>query len=184
MHDAEDKGVPENRTRIYEYIQNNPGAHLRTISKVLGLAMGNTQYHLYALENAGQIRSRRIYLHRHYYPLTVHEQDEIIVAFLRKETSRDILIYLLEHPGATQGNIANFKSFSVPTISWHLSRLVESRIVVGNKEGRFVGYFISPDVTNLTGLLKIYHPNIWNKLADRFAELFLELSSRGEEERK
>ena len=179
---AEDEPVTENRKRIYEYIQNNPGAHLRTISKELGLAMGNTQYHLNTLENAGQIRSRRIHLNRHYYPLTILERDEIIVAFLRHETARDILIYLMEHPGATQSDIANFKNFSVPTISWHMSRLVEARIVEGDKQGRIVKYYIKQDLRNITDFLKVYHPSIWNKLADRFAELFLELSSRTKEE--
>ncbi len=183
MHNAEDEGVPENRKRIYEYIQNNPGTHLRKISKEMRLAMGNTQYHLYALENAGQIRSRRIYLYRHYYPLTIHKQDEIVIAFLRKETSRDILIYLLENPGATQNDIANFKNFSVPTISWHMSRLVEARIVTSRKEGKFMSYYIRQDLGNIIDLLKIHHPSIWNKLADRLAELVLELSSRIDEEK-
>ena len=69
--------------------------------------MGDTQYQLYVLEKEGRIKSRRIGQHRHYYPVTIlNEQHELILAFLRQETTRDILVYLIEHPGCTQQGLA------------------------------------------------------------------------------
>ena len=181
MGDTKDEDVPENRKRIYEYIQNNPGVHLRKIRRELELAMGDTQYHLSLLEQSGQIKSRRMGMHRHYYPLTVlDEQHEVIFAFLGQETARDILIYLIEHPGSTQGDIADFKHFSSPTINWHMSRLVESGIVTSTKEGRTVRYFIKGDIKGITDLLRTYQPNVWNKMASRLAEIFIELSREQE----
>ena len=110
----------------------NPGIHLRQICKETGLAMGDTQHHLSILENEGRIKSNRIGLHkhRHYYPMTViNEQQELILANLRLDTPRDILIYLMEHSGSTQSHIANFKNFKAPTINWHMSRLIEGKVV-------------------------------------------------------
>jgi len=180
---AKDEYIPENRRRIYGYIQDNPGVHLRKIRKELGLAMGDMQYHLSLLEKSGQIKSRRIGMHRHYYPVTVpDERHEVIFAFLGQETARDILVYLIEHPGSTQGDIADFKNFSSPTISWHMSRLVESGIVTSTKEGRTVRYFIKGDVRGITDFLRTHQPNVWNKLASRLADTFIELSSREKEE--
>lgn len=146
--------------------------------------MGNTQYHLQALEKEGKIRTRRATLYRHYFPAAIFDERlEIILGFMRQETSRDILIYLLEHPsGATQHEIAEFKGFSAPTINWHMSRLMDSGLVTSRKEGRTVRYTIKKDlIEEITTLLKTYHPTIWTKLAGRLAELFLELSSRKEE---
>ena len=40
----------DNEERIYIYIKNNPGAHLRRISKELGIALGGIQYQLKQLE--------------------------------------------------------------------------------------------------------------------------------------
>ena len=109
-----------NKIRLYKYIQNCPGSHLRKIVKDVGLAMGDTQYHLDILEKSGQIKSRRIGLYRRYYPVTIHDTiSEITLAFLRQETSRDILVYLIEHPNSTQGDIANFKHFPSPINSYH-----------------------------------------------------------------
>ncbi len=168
--------VSENKLYIYKYIINSAGVHLRKICKELVLAMGDTQYHLSVLEKEGRIKSRRIGQHRHYYPVTIlNEQHELILAFLRQETTRDILIYLIEYPGSTQQDLAKFKDLSAPSIKWHMSKLIESGLVIVRKEGKLVRYFIN-DSGSLTSCLKNYMPAIWNRLANRFAERFIEIS--------
>ena len=185
MGDAKnyDKEKTENRDRIYKYIKNNPGAHLRMIVNDLELAMGTTQHHLDVLERSGKIKSRRINLHRHYYTTEITSaSSEVILAFLKHETSRDILIYLVEHPNSTQSDIVNFIHFSAPTISWHMSRLIEADMVLSTREGKSVRYNIKRNTREITDLLKLYHPTIWSKMLDRIADLFLELSSTGKNE--
>jgi DNA-binding MarR family transcriptional regulator len=173
-----DRDVESNRLQIYRYIENNPGAHLRKISKELGLAMGDTQYHLDILEKSGKVRSRKINLYRRYYSASIlGEKEEIILAFLRQETARDILIYLMEYPHSTQSDLADFKHYSSPTISWHMSRLIQAGIVSKTKEGKKLRYSINEDRDRLIYILKTYHPSIWNVLASRLADIFHELSS-------
>lgn len=167
--------VSENRLYIYKYILNCPGVHLRQISRELGLAMGDTQYHLSILKKDGRIKSKRVGNHRHYYPVTIPDEQNELIAFLRQETIRDILVYLMENPGSTQQALANFKNVSAPTIKWHMSKLIESELVVVYREGKIVKYFIK-DRTNLTSSLKNYMPSIWNSLVNRFADRFLEIS--------
>jgi DNA-binding MarR family transcriptional regulator len=175
---SDDHDVPSNRLRIYKYIKNNPGAHFRKIIKELGLAMGDTQYHLDVLEKSGKVRSRKINMYRRYYAASVlGEKEETILAFLRQETAKDILIYLIEHPYSTQSDLAGFKHYSSPTISWHMSRLIEAGIVSETREGKKKRYSINADRDKLIHILKTYHPSIWNVLAGRLAELFQELSS-------
>ncbi len=170
--------IPYNRLQIYNFIKENPGTHLRKINKDLGIAMGDTQYHLAILEKSGRIKSRRIGMYRHYYSADIlGDKEETLLAFLRQETPRDIIIYLLEHPGSTQSDIANFKHFTAPTINWHMSKLVDAGIVLREKEGKYVKYTLQGDLKGLAYFLKIYHTDIWNKLAGRLAELFLELST-------
>lgn len=179
----DDESLSENRQRIYEFIKNNPGAHLRMICRELELAMGATQHHLAILEQSGRIKSKRFNLHRHYYAAEVLDIQHALLAFLRQETARDIVLYLIEHPNSTQSDIANFKNFSLPTISWHMSRLVESSIVSTRKDGKIIKYSVI-DVKSVAALVRVYHPNIWDKLTDSLAEMFLELASRTEEKDK
>jgi predicted transcriptional regulator len=166
----------ENKLYIYKYIVNYPGVHLRKICRELGLAMGDTQYQLSILEKDGRIKSKKVGNHRHYYPLTIpNEQNELILAFLRQETIRDILVYLMENPGSSQQALANFKNVSAPTIKWHMSKLIESELVVVTREGKIVKYFIK-DPRSLTSSLKNYMPALWNSLVNRFGEKFFEIS--------
>lgn len=171
----------EVRSKIYDYIEKNPGAHLRMITRDLQLGMGATQHHLDVLAKSGRIKSRRINVYRHYYAASVLEKEHRIIAFLRQETARDIMIYLLVHPGSTQSEIVNFKGFSAPTINWHMTRLEEAGLVTSAKEGRTTRYTIV-DNHGVAAALKTYHENIWDKLLSRFAELFIQISSDTREE--
>ena len=170
----------ENRLRIYDYIKKNPGAHLRMITRQLKMGMGATQHHLDILENSGKVKSRRINIYRHYYTIEVLEVEHNILAFLRQETAMDILTYLMEHPQSTQSDIINFKRFSAPTISWHMSRLEKAGLVSSIREGRTVRYSIV-NMQSISVALKTYHPNVWDKMLSRFADLFLQMSSKTQE---
>ncbi len=183
MRNDKNEDDSENRTRIYDYIKKNPGAHLRMITRELETGMGATQHHLDILERSGKVKSRRINIYRHYYAVEVLEAEHNILAFLRQETAMDILTYLMEHPRSTQSDIINFKGFSAPTISWHMARLEEAGLVSSIKEGRTVRYAIV-NMQSISAALKTYHPNVWDKMLSRFADLFLQISSKTEEKKE
>jgi DNA-binding MarR family transcriptional regulator len=177
----EEQIVPtsDNKQRIYRYIKDNPGSHLRKISQKLLIAMGDIQYQLKFLEKSGLIKSRHIWLYKTYYTFSIlGERYENILAILQQETPRDVILYLIENPGATQSEIVRHKGFTAPTINWHMSRLIEIGLVYSCKEGRFVKYYLEGNVEDIITLLKLYHPSVWNKLSNRLAELFLDIASQ------
>lgn len=150
------------------------------ITRQLEMGMGATQHHLGILERSGKIKSSRINIYRHYYAVEVLEAEHNILAFLRQETSMDILTYLMDHPRSTQSDIINFKGFSAPTISWYMTRLEEAGLVSSIKDGRTVRYSIV-NMQSMSDALKMYHPNVWDKMLSRFADLFLQMASKNEE---
>jgi DNA-binding transcriptional ArsR family regulator len=166
--------IPKNKVRVYDYIKNHPGSHLRKISKELDMTTSDTQYWCKRLEKMALVRSRRLRLYKTYYPASIlGERQENILAVLQQQTPRNIILYLIEHSGASQKYIAQHTGFAAATISWHMSRLIEIGIVYSSKEGKFVKYYIRGDIADLVILLKSYYPSIWDKLSDRLAELFL-----------
>ena len=176
--EEKDQIIRDNRGRIYDYIKNHPGTHLRKLSKNLVIAIGDTQHHLGVLDKLGMIKSRRKGMYRVYYTFSISEKrDEDILAVLQQETPREIILYLIQNPGSTQVEISRYLSVTAPTINWHMSNLINIGLITNHKEGRFVKYFIEGDVNDIIGLLKSYYPTIWTKLSDRLAELFLDLSS-------
>jgi len=84
---------------------------------------------------------------------------------------------LLQKPGASQGEIARFARVSAPTVTWHMKRLISEGLVKTHREGRIAKYYISSSVSEIEKLMKSYHPRFWEKWADRFAEVWLDLST-------
>ena len=77
-----------------------------------------------------------------YYSVAIfRERQQSILAVLGQEVPRDIILFLIESPGATQIDIARHKSLTPPTINWHMSRLIEIGLVSRRKKGKFVKYY-------------------------------------------
>ena len=176
--DVDGQSITNNRELVYRYIETYPGSHLRKISKELSLGVGDIQHHLNFLERSGSIRSRRMNIYKVYYVVSIlEERQESILAILRQETPRTILLYLIENPGASQGEIAKHLGFAPPTINWHMARLMEIGLVYNRKDGRFVKYNIKGDLKEITALLRSFYPTIWDKLSIRLVDLFLDISA-------
>jgi len=166
--------TPKNKVRVFDYIKNHPGSHLRKISKELDITPSDTQYWCNRLANTALVRSRRLGLYRTYYPASIlGERHEHILAILQQKTPSIIVLYLIENSGASQRDIAQHTGFAAATISWHMSRLIKFGLVYSSKKGKFVKYYIRGDIADLIILLKSYYPSIRDKLSDRLSELFL-----------
>jgi len=170
-----------NTDKVLQYIQENPGCHLRQIKRELTMSMGTTQYHLDLLEKQGKISSERHNLFKYYFPIGLFEQNERdILKILNQETAREILMMILEKKNPTQTDIANIIGISSASVNWHIKRLVELGLILELKDGKFKRYTLEIEPNHIVSLMKNYHPNIWNKWSDRLAEMFLSLSRESE----
>jgi predicted ArsR family transcriptional regulator len=94
--------------RILHFIQDNPGCHLRKIKENMDVSMGTVQYHLEKLEKMQRVVSARHGLYKHYFPLGIfHENEKEILQVLGQETSREILMFIIEQQAPTQTDIVN-----------------------------------------------------------------------------
>jgi len=140
-----DQGV---RARIYEYICQNPGIHLRGLSSEMQVKLGTLRYHLSVLQHthkiavSGDDASVRFYENSGTY--TTEEQQ--ILKHLRNETTKKILAVLLERPRANRQDIADAVGVSGPSVSWHMKRLEDDRLVLPRREGRLTAYEIPAPV--------------------------------------
>ncbi|RLF28568.1 MAG: hypothetical protein DRJ99_04285, partial [Thermoplasmata archaeon] len=92
----------EPRKKIYHYIEEYPGSHLREIARDLNMKPSNVSWHLRKLEETNLIRSRRIGGKRVYYLVEGGiEARRIAIAesILKNRNAREILEYLRENPG-------------------------------------------------------------------------------------
>ena len=171
-----------NAKRVIQFIQDHPGCHLRRIRSELGISMGTVQYHLARLERDGRIVSNRHGLFKYYFPIGVFQDNEKnLLEVLSQETSRDILIFIIEQKNPTQTDIAERIGVSAASVSWHVSRLAELGVISEIKEGKYKRYLLNGDPRDLVSLMKNYYPSLWDRWSNRLAEMFLSMSKGGEE---
>lgn len=96
---------------------------------------------------------------------------------LSQETERDLLLYLMKNPNATQKQVSEYSRISAGTINWHMKRLGQSGLISIKREGQFVRYMVNVNSEEILKLLQNYHPSVWETWADRFADALGELAS-------
>jgi predicted transcriptional regulator len=176
-----ENGQPEETAeRILLFVQNNPGCYLRKIKEMIQISQGTVQYHTDRLEKMGKITSTRSGLYKHYFPVGVFEKNEKeILQTLGQETARKILMFIVERQTPTQTDIVKSTGLSPSSINWHMSRLIDLRLVREIKEGKHRIYQLEDSKATakyITALMRNYYPAIWEKWSDRLIDIFLSMS--------
>jgi predicted transcriptional regulator len=143
--------------------------------------MGVIQYHLYGLEREQRIISHRRGLHKRFYTTHVFGERQLeILDVLSQETDRDILLFLIENPDATQKELSEYVRISAASINWHMRRLSDTRLVEAKHDRTNVRYSVLDDRAEILALLRSYHPAVWERWADRLANIILDMERQGE----
>lgn len=155
------------RRELFEHVQENPGIHFSQLKRDLDMETGLLQYHLQELEEYDVLESedhqgkRRVFVARE-----LDEEERAILAVLRYETTRGILLYLLGDGPARNGAIAEALEVTPATISWHLSNLQEDDIVESVKDGRTTLYQVANEELTVQLLMR-YQESFVDRAVDR-----------------
>lgn len=166
------------RAKILAFISSRPGVHLREVCRSLGLAMGDVQYHVNRLEKEGRIVSVRRGFYRFFYPASLFAQKQRdVLSILSLDTPRELLLAIIGTPESSQEELSRAVGISQPTVSWHLKRLVELRVVEKRGEGKPYRYRLAGSTPGeVATFLKSYHPTAWEKWSSRLADIFISYS--------
>ncbi|MFQ6128794.1 MAG: winged helix-turn-helix transcriptional regulator [Thermoplasmata archaeon] len=171
----------ETRRKIFEFIVQYPGIHLRELERALGMSASLLDYHLRVLLRGGLISVLERDRYKRYYPEAFRVEDVRILspvekrmlALLRQEIPLSIVLYLLRVGNARHGEIAKELSLRSSTLSYHLKKLTRGGVVEKMPIGEERGFRLKdPDKT--FKLLIAYKP-LSKDLFDRFVEIWREL---------
>jgi len=166
--------VSETRSLVRECVRENPGIHFNEISRTLDIATGQTQYHLRRLLHEGTLVSEELRGRTHYYPPTYAEHERTTIALLRRETTRELVVVLLETDTTAPAALADRLGLARSTVEWHLSALVEHGIVrKTERDERVAVELLEPKL--VYRLLREVEPALSDRLLDRFTRLTDEL---------
>lgn len=166
------------RSRIYECVRDNPGIHFNEIGRRLSIATGQTQHHLRVLQKERRLHREEVSGRTHYYSPAYSSRERRVIALLRRETTREVIVHLLKHERARPGEIADHLNVARSTVEWHLATLLEydvaTKDVVGDRgvERAVVSLVDRPETYRL---LREVEPRRTDRLVDRFIRLADEL---------
>lgn len=171
------------RRKIYEIIEQSPGLHFREIQRRSTLAVGSLQYHLDYLQKHHIIRTQAEGKFVRYYAVRgvqVHTEADAAqhgqktMAFLRHESTRKIILFLLKENRANNERIAQEINLSPSTTSWHLDKLVENGVLRREREGRKT-FFILIHPESARHLLVTFRQGFFDQAVDNFVDLVTQL---------
>jgi predicted transcriptional regulator len=160
---------------IFQHISKYPGTYIREMEKSLSLALGNLQYHLQQLENAGLISSHDDGRRRRYFVnKEVDSLDREILSFVKMMTPRRIIMFLLLHPESSFKEILSGFPFTKGALSFHMKRLLNANIVVNSKRERETIYRIR-DEEGVGRVLVTYRSGILDDVLNEFVDIWIKL---------
>ncbi len=132
------------RSRIYDYIKDNPGKHYRAILSDLELPMGVLSYHLNRLEKGQYIRSRQDGHYRRFYSKGFKTEMQ----FFLSDVQESIISVIKENQGVSQTKIADEIGVSRKVVNYHVGILKKAGIIFIETNGRESScYFVEPKST-------------------------------------
>jgi predicted transcriptional regulator len=161
--------------KIVKCVNEIPGIRYRELLRITGISNGVLSYHLNLLDNSGKIRVNRVNNRvTRYFSYDVSLHETYVIGLLRQETSRKIIMYILEK-GTCGFNDIIIHTRKVPsTISWHMARLKAANIVKVRKQYEFNYYEIGMDNLILQDLLSKYKSSYTEKIVDDYIEMINE----------
>lgn len=163
--------MSETRTSIVTQIRQTPGIHFNELTRALDLAPGQVQHHLKKLTRTDKVVEESLYGRTHYYPSNYGSWERSALAVLRRETARDILVYLLTNGPTSPATVADGLGIARSTLEWHLAHLVEQDLVEKERDHRNRVTLVVSHPKETAELLGLVEPSVADRLVDRFTRL-------------
>jgi predicted transcriptional regulator len=162
----------EVRHKLYAVIARYPGLHYREIQRRTDIATGQLTYHLNFLRDVHLIKTVNDgeYL-RYYSNVQISPEERKVLQLVRQRSIRHILLHLLENDGCDHNSVVNGLGLSPSTVSWHLKKLLDARVISKRSEGRRSIYTIGQPELVIVVLTK-YKESFVDRLVDQFIEMW------------
>ncbi len=112
-------------------------------------------------------------LKRYYIIGKVKGKEKRILACLRNETARGLVLYLLLNPDSQFNELAQKFDLAPSKLAYHLKKLVEKDIIEKKKEGRITIYR-AKDEEAIANVLITFRPSFLDSVVEAFLESWSE----------
>lgn len=142
---------------IIQFVNETPGIRYRELLRITGVSNGSLSYNLNILHHSGIVRVDKVNARvTRYFSSNISSLESSLIGFLRQNTTRKIIFYILEYGPCHFNDIVKYTNKAPSTISWHLSRLKDSNIIKVENQDEFCYYDIKMNKSKLERVIKKY----------------------------
>jgi len=160
------------RKRIYYLVKKYAGCHFRDIERKSKIPASSLKYHLNYLTKHKLILEEKDGNNLRFFPKEFNTSNKVLLGFLRQDSIRKILIFLLINGKSNHEGIVRFVNLSPSTVSWHLKKLLSKSVIKANKDGRTTKYNLSIDKNEIMNLLITYQESFLDSLVNKAVEMW------------
>lgn len=157
-------------TEVQTYVTENPGAHFNDIVESVGITPDKLQRVSEQLEIEDTLAIVDLYGKTHYYPPGYDPWEQKLIALCRRETSREILLYLLENGSSSPSEVVDDVGIARGTLEWHVERLIDADVVTKERDSWAVELAVV-DPEAVTRILQEIQPTLPERWLDRTSRL-------------
>lgn len=117
-------------SEVLKLILKHPGVRYKQVQRIIGLPNGSLIYILKKLEGSRRITVNRADNATAYYSKDIKTDELHFIENLRNNIDRKIVQYLLDQGQSTFYDIVNHSIRAPSTVSWHLSRLKNRKLII------------------------------------------------------
>lgn len=161
------------RARIKREIHESPGIHFSQLGRELDLATGQVQYHVRQLMREGDIVAEHIGGKRHFYHREFDQFERATIAFLRRETPRELLWRLYVSGPMQPITLAEQVGIARSTVAWHVDNLHQHGIVEKSDDTPMTVSLVNPE--RMAAMFDEVDPALSATIVDRFMRTVDEL---------
>lgn len=132
----------ETRSKLVDYIRENPGSHLRQLSRELDIPYSTVVYHLRRLDEGGVIEARTSLFKKRFYPTAAQRSTDSGL----EGTRATIFHAVLDQPGSTCADLSEALNLSPQLISHHVRSLEEEGYLRRTNKGTSKPVYPDPSV--------------------------------------
>lgn len=161
-----------NRKKIYALVKKFAGCHFRDLKRKSELSTGTIRYHLSYLSRHKLIQEKKEDNYIRYFPNEFNSENKNILGLLRQKKVRGIILFILINPNCNHKEIVKAVDVSSSTVSWHLKKLVNKKVVKFTNDGREKFYNLIINKKEIIKLLITYQESFLDSIVDRVIEMW------------
>jgi predicted transcriptional regulator len=170
----------DRRRKIYALIEANPGVHMRELQRMTDMPLATLEYHLGYMTRKKIVFAEADAHLRRYYTKPLDPVDKKVLAVLRQDRMREIVLIILANNKAKYQYLSDCLKLPHSTLSLYLKQLVDNNILAREKIGYEMVYTIR-DEDRVAMVLTAYKSGFLDKIVDKTLRTWMEMRFRREE---